>query len=100
MRTGISIIGHRGHPEVKYALIRFAQSLRNNYAFPIRVPIYLRPELELTNMSGENCSASFFWPRDSTVEPYRRITTGEYESEKKECGRDDDVPPILSSTQI
>ena len=82
MRTGIGIIGHRGHPEVKDALIRFAKWLRKNYKFPIRVPVYLRPECELISMHGEQCSASFFAPWDQKVEPYIRIATGEYEAEK------------------
>lgn len=97
MRSGIRIIGHRGHPEVKDALIRFSRWLRLNYDFPIRVPVYLRPELELTNMHGESCSASFFAPWDTTVEPYIRIATGEYEAEKKRHGRDDALAGYLGS---
>jgi hypothetical protein len=97
MRTGIRIIGHRGHPEVKDALIRFAKWLRNNYEFPIRVPVYLRPECELISMHGEQCSASFFAPWDQKVEPYIRIATGEYEAEKKEFGRDNALAGYLGS---
>jgi hypothetical protein len=97
MRTGLRIIGHRGHPEVKDALIKCAKWLRKNYEFPIRVPVYLRPECELTNMHGEKCSASFFAPWDNTVEPYIRIATGDYEDEKKEHGRDNTLASFLAS---
>ena len=97
MRTGIRIVGHRGHPEVKDALIRFAKWLRKNYEFPIRVPVYLRPERELTNMHGEKCSASFFAPWDNTVEPYIRIATGDYQDEKLKHGRDNALASFLVS---
>ncbi len=97
MRSGLRIIGHRGHPEVKDALIRFAQWLRNSCEFPIRVPVYLRPERELTNIHGEKCSASFFAPWDQTVEPYIRIATGDYEDEKRMRGRNNALAGYLGS---
>ena len=97
MRAGLRIVGQRGHPEVKDALIKFARWLRTHNDFPIRVPVYLRPEAELTNMSGENCSASFFGPWEHTVEPYIRIATGGYEKEKQEYGRDDALTGYLVS---
>jgi hypothetical protein len=97
MRKGIRIIGHRGHPEVKDAIIKFAKWLRNQYEFPIRVPVYLRPESELINMHGEKCSATFFAPWDQTVEPYIRIATGDYDIEKIKCGRDNALASYLVS---
>jgi len=97
MRSGIRIIGHRGHTEVKDALIRFAKWLRKNYEFPIRVPVYLKPERELISMHGVYCSATFFAPWDQTVEPYIRIATGDYEDEKKEFGRDNALSGYLGS---
>ena len=97
MRSGLRIKGHRGHPEVKKALIRFAKWLRKNYEFPIRVPVYLRPERQLINMSGENCSATFFAPWDMDVEPYIRIATGDYEDEKSQEGRDNALAGYLGS---
>ena len=97
MRTGIRIIGHRGHPEVKDALIKFTKWLRHEYEFPIRVPVYLRPENELTNMYGKKCSASFFAPWDLNVEPYIRIATGDYDSEKRKRGRDNALAGYLAS---
>lgn len=97
MRSGIRIIGHRGHPEVKDALIRFAKWLRNNYEFPIKVPVYLRPERQLITIHGERCSATFFAPWDKTVEPYIRIATGDYEDNKKQRGRDNALAGYLAS---
>ncbi|MCX2980235.1 hypothetical protein EYC98_05055 [Halieaceae bacterium IMCC14734] len=51
----------------------------------------------MTNMRGDKCSASFFGPWEHTVEPYIRIATGGYESEKKEYGRDDALTGYLVS---
>lgn len=97
MRSGLRIIGHRGHPEVKEAFILFAKWLRKNYEFPMRVPVYLRPEEQLTNMHGKKCSATFFAPWDSDVEPYIRIATGDYEDEKSKQGRDNALAGYLCS---
>jgi hypothetical protein len=97
MRSGIRIVGHRGHPEVKNALIRFAKWLRKNYEFPIRVPVYLRPEKQLTSMAGDKVSASIFLPFDKTEEPYIRIATGDYKDEKRMRGRDNALAGYLSS---
>ena len=97
MRTGIRIIGHRGHPEVKDALIKFAKWLRHQYGFPVRVPVYLRPERQLTNIHGEKCSATFFAPWDREIEPYIRIATGDYDDEKANLGRDNALAGYLIS---
>ena len=97
MRTGIRIIGHRGHPEVKDALIKFAKWLRKQYEFPIRVPVYLRPEEILISIHGAKCFATFFAPWDRTEEPYIRIATGDYDIEKKKQGRDDALAMYLES---
>lgn len=97
MRTGIRIIGQRGHPEVKDALIKFTKWLRNHYEFPIRVPVYLRPDRQLTNIHGEKCSATFFAPWDQTVEPYIRIETGDYDNDKRKSGRDNALAGYLVS---
>lgn len=57
-RSGLRICGHRGHPVVRRALIRYAGWLRTQFQFPIRVPVYLLPgELVLT-VRGELASAS------------------------------------------
>lgn len=97
MRSGLRIDGQRGDPEVKGAMVRFAKGLRKNYDFPIRVPVYLRPEEELTNMHGEQCSASFFGPWSMDDEPYIRIATGAYRSERLTSKRDDVLARYLGS---
>jgi hypothetical protein len=62
LRTGLHIRGHRGHPEVRAALIRYAKWLRQNYEFPIRVPAYLLPGEFVTTMHGNRSSGQLLRP--------------------------------------
>ena len=77
-RTGLRNHGHRGHPEVRAAMIRFARWLRANYEFPIRVPVYLSPHAYLMTRHGEVAFATSFGPFGRDTEPYIRIATGDY----------------------
>ena len=70
------------------ALVRYAQWLRRNYEFPIRVPAYLLPHRDLLTRDGRLASATFFAPFDRKVGPYIRIATGNYVRQKRESGRD------------
>lgn len=88
MRRGLRMRGARGRPEVRKALIRYADWLRKNYEFPIRVPVYLSPREELVSLNGELASATFFGPYDQNVEPYIRIATGDYPERRRLNGRD------------
>ena len=97
MRTGLRIRGARGHPEVRRALIRFAQWLRKQYEFPIRVPVYLLPGETFVTVEGKRCVASFFAPWDRSEEPYIRIATGDYLQLKRERGRDDALAANIES---
>ena len=97
MRRGLRIVGDRGNAEVRGAIIRFARWLRSQYDFPMRVPVYLRPEPILVKMDGEKCSASFFAPWNRKVEPYIRIATGDYPQSKRRRGRDNALAGYLVS---
>lgn len=82
---------------MRRAVIRFAGWLRTEFDFPVRVPVYLRPEEVLVMMDGRTASASFFAPWDQTVEPYIRIATGDYPKLRKERGRDNALADFLAS---
>ena len=97
MRSGLRIRGHRGQPEVRGALIKFARWLRTNHEFPIRVPVYLLPGQKLVMANGAGASASFFSPRRRTEEPYIRIATGDYPALKREQGRDNALAAFIVS---
>lgn len=96
-RSGLRIRGDRGHREVRAALIRYARWLRENYEFPVRVPVYLSGQAEIKTMHGERVSASFFAPWDRSEEPYIRIATGDYPALKRESGRDDALAAFITS---
>ncbi len=97
MRTGLRIRGEHGHPVVRRAVIRYAVWMRRVFKFPIRVPVYLRPEKVLVTMDGEHASATFFAPWERDVEPYIRIATGDYPDLRRERGRDNALASILCS---
>ena len=86
-RTGLRIRGQRGQPEVREALKRFAKWLRQEYEFPIRVPVYLSKNRYITAIDGDECSASFFGPYERDVEPYIRIATGDYDELLAKSGK-------------
>jgi hypothetical protein len=82
---------------VRDALIRFAQWLRENYDFPIRVPVYLLPGEYVKTLHNEQCSASFFAPLDQNDEPYIRIATGDYANLAKSDCRDNALAAFIVS---
>ncbi|MEM8884371.1 MAG: hypothetical protein AAGD14_09895 [Planctomycetota bacterium] len=82
---------------VRRAVIRYAVWLRTQFAFPIRVPIYLLPGPVLVTMHGVEGSASFFAPWDRREEPFIRVATGDYPQLRRERGRDNALAAFLSS---
>jgi len=96
-RAGLRIVGRRGHPQVRAALVRYASWLRLRFAFPIRVPVYLLPGETVVTMHGEHVAASIFLPWDRHVEPYIRIATGDYPALRRKVGRDRALAAFLSS---
>jgi hypothetical protein len=82
---------------VRKALARFAQWLRKEYEFPIRVPVYLSPKEKIVTLRGRHVAASFFAPFDRAAEPYIRIATGDYPELLKELGRNDALAAFITS---
>ena len=96
-RTGLRIRGQRGHPCVREALKRFARWLRQEYNFPIRVPVYLNQHRRFVTIEGEEVTASFFAPDDPNVEPYIRIATGDYDDLVVELSKHDALASYICS---
>jgi hypothetical protein len=96
-RTGLRIRGHRGHPSVRAALIRYADWLRSAVDFPVRVPVYLLPSEHVRTAGGELVSASIFLPWNRRLEPYIRIATGDFAQLRRARGRDSALAAYLSS---
>jgi hypothetical protein len=96
-RKGIRIRGHRGDPQVRAAMVRYARWLRRQFEFPIYVPVYLLPGEFVRTMHGEECSASIFLPGSRKQEPYIRVATGDYLKLKRRRGRDNALAAFLVS---
>lgn len=96
-RAGLRVRAHRALPEVRRAVLRFCNWLRQNFDFPMRVPVYLSPSPSIKGRNGVVCSALFFAPDDRTVEPYIRVATGDYLDLKRATGRDNALASILTS---
>lgn len=94
---GLRIRGHRGHPEVKAAFIRFARWLRSQRSFPTLLPVYLLPGEHVRTIHGEFCSASFFAPDSRADAPYIRVATGDYPALRRKRGRDNALAAMLAS---
>jgi hypothetical protein len=82
---------------VREALKRFAKWLRQEYSFPIRIPVYLNYHRSFITVEGEEASASFFAPTDPTVEPYIRIATGDYDELVSERGKNNALASYICS---
>jgi len=95
-RTGIRIRGGKANREVRSSIMKFAKWLRKKYSFPLRVTVYLSLRKTIIG-NGKTCSASIFLPFERSVEPYIRISTGDYLEVKKTLGRNNALAGILNS---
>ena len=82
-------------PEVKSAIKQFVNWLRKNYEFPMRVRVYVKKEYMLKARDGELVRDLFFWPYDRNVEPYIKISVGDYRTLLNQMGRDDALSTLL-----
>ena len=98
-RKGLRIRCDQGiHPEVRRACLEFAQWLRKEFEFPIRVVVYLKKDYQLRNQFDEELvSATFFGTFNKCEELYIRISTGDYLELLEENGKDDALAAILGS---
>jgi len=76
---------------------RFARWLRQEYKFPIRVPVYLNHHRRFITREGEEVTASFFAPDEFNIEPYIRIATGDYDDLIVESGKNDALASYICS---
>ncbi len=82
-------------PEVKQAVAHFAQWLRSEYVFPIRVPVYVKGEKTIRAKDGDQVVGTFFEPFSYEDEPYIRIATGDYDDLVIKYGKDYALVAIL-----
>ena len=84
-------------PEVKQAVAHFAQWLRSEYVFPIRVPVYVKGEKTIRAKDGDQVVGTFFEPFSYEDEPYIRIATGDYDDLVIKYGKDNALAAILTA---
>ena len=87
-KSGLRIVGTRGHREVKDCIIRFAKWLRKKKEFPVRITVYLSADAYVTARDGEKCVGLIWIPDALDKYPYIRLATGDYESRKGMYGRE------------
>lgn len=83
--------------EIKRAVIEFAQWVRKNYDFSVRIVVYIKNREFIKAKDGELVSATCFLPCSKNVEPYARVSIGNYEEEKRRSGIDNALAGILCS---
>ena len=98
-RKGLRIRCDQGvQPEVRRSCLEFAQWLRKEFEFPIRVVVYLKKDYQIrSQIDKELVSATFFGPFNKCEEPYIRISTGDYLELLEKNGKDDALAAILGS---
>lgn len=97
-RSGLRLRFDKGvDKEVKRACIEFCKWLRTQYFFPKRVPIYFKSSEFIYSQAHEKVSATFLGPYDKKLEPYIRISTGDYLKMEKKWGKDNALAAILGS---
>ena len=84
-------------PEVRRALKEFCKWLRQEYFFPVRIPIYVKSSEKIKALDGEMVSATFFFPISKYHEPYGRIAVGDYQKRHVSWGKDNILATYISS---
>lgn len=95
-RSGLRIRYDKGvDAEVKRAINDFVVWLRQKYTFPIRVVIYVKATDRVKARDGEMVCGTFFGPFDKSMEPYIRISTGDYLELLEKRGKDNALSSII-----
>lgn len=81
--------------EVRRACKEFAKWLRQEYYFPIRVPIYIKNSEHIRARDGDLVYGTFLRPGEYSVEPYIRVAVGDYSKLCSEWGKDDALGEFL-----
>ena len=95
-RYGLRLRFDKGiSPVLRNECLRFAVWLRQEYVFPIRIPVYFKNRKVLTCVDGDTAYGTCFLPDTFTMEPYIRIAVGDYDVLCSEWGEKDATLAIL-----
>ncbi|MGM9629922.1 hypothetical protein [Butyricicoccus sp.] len=82
-------------PEIKWPCYMFCEWVRDNYAFPIRVPIYFKAGKTVRCMDGDTVSGKIFLPHNRQEEPHISIATGDFSENEARFGTEDAIFSLL-----
>lgn len=95
-RSGLRLRFDRNvDPDVRDGCLEFARWLRDHYAFPVRVPVYVKAERKIRAMDGEHVYGTCFCPDRLDAEPYIKIATGDYPEICEKDGRESALAEVL-----
>ena len=95
-RYGLRLRFDKGiNPSLRNECLRFAAWLRQEYDFPIRIPIYFKNKKCLICLDGDTAYGTCFLPDTYNKEPYIRIAVGDYDDLCSDWGEWDATLSIL-----
>lgn len=77
--------------------MQFVRWLQTQYAFTVRVPVYVRAAERLLCRDGDLACGTFLGPSDPKQEPYIRLAVGDYPQMLAAWGQDSALASILRS---
>ena len=90
-RHGIRVVVRNGvAKDVRVAVHKFIDWIRGRKEFPVRFPIYIKPNKLLIGKDGAETGAVFFEAFDKE-EPYLSVAAGDYEDWVEELGNKNDA---------
>ena len=95
-RRGLRLRFEKGiNPAIRNECLKFAAWLRQEYEFPIRLPIYFKNKKSLKCVDGNSAFGTCFLPDSYQKEPYMRIAAGDYDDLCREWGEKDATLAVL-----
>ena len=95
-RSGLRLRFERNiDPELRRGCLEFAGWLREQYEFPMRIPVYVKAAKRLRAMDGELVYGTCFCPERMDVEPFIRIAAGNYPEQCVQDGAEAALAAVL-----
>ena len=95
-RSGLRMHYEKGvNPEVHTALSQFANWLRDEFTFPLRVNVYVKDACRIKATDGDLVVGTTWRPNDYANYPYIRLATGDYWELVAERGKEQAIIAIL-----
>lgn len=73
--------------ELKREFKEFANWMKSEYYFPLRMPIYVKNRKFIKAVDGDSVVGTFFEPFSYSDEPYIKIAVGDYNDLKETLGK-------------